>query len=143
MPVALKTPTLEQEKMTLGAACIVLRFLTCPDRQSLRPPGLKALSESACLHRLYDLTWLFRDSEVLQMLNKQERIVAAEFTQLFESLPWRPIEATPHISELSGHDFSVLIPVARRLLPMLESRKRFAGLRRFGRCFREALKWNR
>lgn len=129
--------------MTLGAACIVLRFLTCSDRRSLTPMGLEALSESACLHRLYDLLWFFRDSEGLQMLNKRERIVAAEFTQLFESLPWRPIEATPHISELPGNDFSRLIPVASRLLPMLESSERFAGLRRFGRCFRETLNWNR
>jgi hypothetical protein len=55
------------------------------------------------------------------LLSDEERAALAEFTRVFESLPWRVIEAHPHISELPGDDLSPLLPAGKRLLSLLEA----------------------
>lgn len=115
----------------LRTACVPLRYLIDPERRLRKPQGLESFSESACFHRLYDLCWSFRDLQGLKLLNKREREAAAEFTRLFESLPWQPLADAPHISELPGNDLSPLVPAAERLLPMLKAAERFAWWRRF------------
>ena len=126
--------------MTLLAPCLPLAFLVRPERRAQKPTGMESFSESACFHRLHDLFWTFRDAPAVALLSDDERSVLAEFTRVFESLPWRVIPDHPHISELPGDDLSPLLPSGERLLQMLEARtadsRRFAWLRQLFRAFR-------
>jgi hypothetical protein len=130
--------TTEQQKIALSAPLLPLRFLLLPEHRANKPSGMESFSESACFHRLYDLLWTLREKDVVAILSDEERAALADFTRVFESLPWRVIEASPHISELPDDDLSPLLPTGDKLLRMIEARtegsERFAWLRRlFGR----------
>lgn len=132
--------TSEEQKMTLLAPCLPLAFLVRPERRAQKPTGMESFSESACFHRLHDLVWTFRDAPAVALLDDEEQLVLAEFTRVFESLPWRVITDHPHISELPGDDLSPLLPSGERLLQILEARttdsRRFEWLRRLFQRFR-------
>lgn len=123
--------TPEQQKMALAVPCVPLRLLARPDRHAKKANGMESFSDSAYFHRMHDLFWTLREPETAALLSDDERAVLAEFTRAFESLPWRVIEAHPHISELPGDDLSPLVPAGERLLRMLEART--ARAQRFGR----------
>jgi len=57
----------------------------------------------------------------MELLSDEERAALAEFNRVFKSLPWRVIEAHPHISELADDDLSPLMETGQRLLGMLEA----------------------
>jgi len=132
--------TSNQQKTALIAPLLPLRFLVRPERRAKKPTGMESLSESACFHRLHDLLWTLRDADAVALLSEDERAALVEFTRVFQSLPWRVIEAHPHISELPGDDLSPLLPAGERLLGMLEARtassQRFARLRQLSGLFR-------
>ena len=132
--------TPDQQKVVLLPPLLPLRFLVRPEHRAKKPTGMESYSESACFHRLHDLLWTLREPDAVALLSDDERVILAEFTRVFESLPWRLIEAHPHISELPGDDLSPLLPTGARLLQMLEARTarsgRFAWLRRLFRLFR-------
>ena len=114
--------TAEEQKMTLLAPCLPLAFLVRADRRAQKPTGMESFSDSACFHRWHALFWTFRDASAVALLSDPERAVLAEFTRVFESLPWRVIVDHPHISELPDDDLSTLLPSGERLLQLLEAR---------------------
>jgi hypothetical protein len=134
---AMLTP--EEQKMALLAPCLPLAFLVRPERRAQKPTGMEGFSESACFHRLHDLFWTLREAPVFALLSDEERTVLAEFTRVFEMLPWRVVPDHSHISELPGDDLSPLLPSGERLLQMLEARtedsRHFAWLRKLFRAF--------
>ena len=126
--------------MALETPCLTLNFLVQPERRTKKLTGMESFSESACFHRLHDLWWTLGDAEAVALLTDDERAALAEFNRVFKSLPWRVIEAHPHISELPDDDLSPLIPAGEKLLRMLEARTsrhpRFGWLRRLSGLFR-------
>jgi|SRR5688572_2671260 len=126
--------TSDQQERAFLPPLMPLRFLVRPERRAQKPAGMESFSESACFHRLHSLAWTFHDADAAALLSRDERATLEEFTQVFESLPWRVIGAHPHISELPGDDLSPLLPTGERLLQILEARTtrsgRFAWLRR-------------
>jgi hypothetical protein len=132
--------TPDQQKTALLAPCLPLSFLVRPERRAKKPTGMESFSESACFHRLHNLFWTLNDAEAVALLSDDEQAALAEFSRVFESLPWLIIEAHPHISELPSDDLSPLVPAGERLLRMLESRterpRRFAWLRQMVGFFR-------
>ena len=69
-----------------------------------------------------DLFFTLREPEAVAMLTPEEKDYLKEFNAVFESLPWRPIETHPHISEVPDEELSKLVPSAKRLLESLERR---------------------
>jgi hypothetical protein len=69
-----------------------------------------------------DLFFTLREPEAVAMLTAEEKDYLKEFNAIFESLPWRPIETHPHISEVPDEELSKLVPSAKRLLVSLEKR---------------------
>jgi hypothetical protein len=132
--------TPDQQNAAFHIPLLPLGFLVRPQNRATKPTGMESFSESACFHRLHSLCWTLRDPDAVTLLSHDERAAVAEFTQIFESLPWRVIEAHPHISELPGDDLSPLLPSGERLLRMLEARNSrsgpFAWLRRLFEPFR-------
>lgn len=132
--------TPEQQKIALKTPCLTLSFLVQPERRAKKLTGMESCSESACFHRLHDLWWTLGDAETVALLTDDERAALAEFNRVFKSLPWRVIEAHPHISELPDDDLSPLIPAGEELLRMLEARTsrryRFTWLRWLPELFR-------
>src|SRR5512132_966326 len=132
--------TPDQQKTAFRVPLLALGFLVRPEHRARKPTGMESLSESACFHRLHSLLWTLSDPDVLALLSHDERAAVAAFTQVFESLPWRVIEAHPHISELPGDDLSPLLPSGERLLRVLEARTTWSGpfgwLRRLFKPFR-------
>jgi hypothetical protein len=116
--------TPDEQKMTLLAPCLPLRFLVLPEFRSKKPTGMESYSESACFYRLRDLFWTLRDPKATALLNEEEREALREFDSVFNSLPWRVIEAHQHVSELVDDDLTPLLPSATRLLDLLELRAR-------------------
>jgi hypothetical protein len=114
--------TPNQQKTALLAPCLPLSFLVRPEPRAKKPTGMESFSESACFHRLHNLFWTLNDAEAVALLSDDERAALAEFSRVFESLPWRVIVAHPHISELPSDDLSPLVPAGERLLRMLETR---------------------
>jgi hypothetical protein len=78
-----------------------------------------------------DLFWTFREPEAVALLNPEEKGYLSEFSAIYESLPWQPLEAYPHISEVTGDELSRLLPSATRLLDALERRTREPVLKRW------------
>jgi hypothetical protein len=122
--------THNQRETALVAPCLPLKFLVRPERRAKKPSGMESFSESACFFRLHDLLWTLRDAEAVALLSDDERAALEEFNRAFQSLPWRVIEAHPHISELPDDDLSPLLPTGARLLGLLEARA--ARFRRYG-----------
>ena len=132
--------TPEQQKLALETPCLTLRFLVQAERRAKKRTGMESCSESACFHRLHDIFWPLGDAETVALLTDDERAALTEFNRVFTSLPWRVIEAHPHISELPDDDLSPLIPAGERLLRLLEARAsrrhRSGWLRRLPGLFR-------
>src|SRR5262245_25113836 len=127
------TLTSEQKRSALLGPCFPLRFLVRPECRAGPREQMKGFSDSAIFHRWMDLFWTLREPEVVARLTLEEKGHLEEFNATFESLPWRPIESHPHISEVADKDLSKLLPPATRLLESLERRTRPPLLRRLWR----------
>jgi hypothetical protein len=124
----------DEQKQCLRASCMPLAFLVVPERRAQKPSGMEAYSESACFHRLRDCFWCVGEPMMAPFLSAEQSAALAEFERVYQSLPWRVIEAHPHISELPGDDLSPLMPAGERLLRLIEPQthrhSRFHWLRR-------------
>ena len=125
--------TPEQKHAALLGPCFPLRFLVRPEARTAPRQQMEGLSDSAIFHRWMDLFWTLREPEAVALLTPEEQRYLCEFNAVFESLPWRPIESHPHISEVAGEDLSKLLPSATRLLHALERRTRPSVLQRWWR----------
>ena len=112
--------TLDERNKCLGASCIPLAFLVRPERRAQKPSGMEQFSESACFHRLHDLFWCVGEPQMAPFLTPVQERALAEFDRAYGSLPWRVVEAHPHISELPDDDLSPLVSPGRRLLKLIE-----------------------
>src|SRR5262249_8444837 len=132
--------TSEQKEITLRAPCFPLRFLVRPETRAVPREHMEGLSDSAIFHRWMDLFWTLREPEAVTLLTPEEKEYLTEFNAIFESLPWRPIESHPHISDVAYEELSKLLPSATRLLESLERRTTPSVLKRWWRkvlrCFR-------
>src|SRR5262245_53273800 len=77
--------------------------------------SMRAFSNGAFVHRMHDLFFVLRQTEVLERLTEEERKAAAAFEAAWNSLPWTALVTHPHISEVSDAELASLIPSARRL----------------------------
>ncbi len=111
--------TLEQQRSCFVGTCVPLRFLVQPDRRARKVPGMESFSDSACFHRLRDLTWAIASLEMAACLSAEQSAALAEFESVYHSLPWQIIAAYPHISELPSDDLSSLVPAGERLLHLI------------------------
>lgn len=80
-----------------------------------------------------DLFWTLREPEATALLTPEEKKYLAEFNEVYQSLPWRPLDSHPHICELADDHLSRLLPSATRLLESLERRTRIPALQRWWR----------
>jgi hypothetical protein len=104
---------------------------------------MEGFSDSAIFHRWMDLFWTLGDPEAIALLTPEEKEWVTEFNAILKSLPWRPIESHPHISDVPDEELSKLLPVATRLLESLERRTRPSALRCWWRnavCFFKRLR---
>jgi len=76
---------------------------------------MREVSDSAYVHRMFDLVYGLCEPSVLTYLTEDESKAVTEFNDLFDSLPWRPLSAHPHISELPNDDLSLLEAPARKI----------------------------
>lgn len=76
---------------------------------------MKEFSGSAYVFRMFDLLFCLRWPGVSEKLTEKEKKDLASFTTAFDALPWRPLPAHPHISELPDDDFSALFTPAKKL----------------------------
>ncbi len=135
--------TAQQRDTLFRAPCLPLSFLVRPERRAQKPTGMESFSESACFHRLRDLSWTLDAPETLALLSVAEKAAIDEFDRIYGSLPWRVIDDHPHISELPDDDLSPLVPAGEKLLAQLDARlpaRRGDWLRRFVRRAREHAK---
>jgi len=116
------TLTSEQKHIALAAPCIPLRFLVRPECRTGPRQQMAGFSDSAIFHRWMDLFWTLREPEAIALLTAEEKEYLTEFTGVWESLPWRPLESHPHICEVFDEDLAKLLPSATRLLESLERR---------------------
>ena len=135
--------TPDQQDAAFRAPLLPLGFLVRPKHRAKKPTGMEAFSESACFHRLHSLCFFPLRDYAAALLSDDERAAVEEFTQVFESLPWRVIESHPHICELPGDDLSPLLPSGERLLRMLEARSTSSGPLRWLRRLFEPFRVNR
>jgi Transposase zinc-binding domain/Putative transposase len=113
--------------------CFPLRFLVRPESRAAPRQQMEDFSDSAIFHRWMDLFWTLKEQEATDLLTAEEKGHLADFTTAYESLPWRPLESHPHISEVSDDDLSTLVPSATRLLESLERRTRPSAIQRMWR----------
>ena len=125
--------TSEQKHGALLGPCFPLRFLVRPESRTAPRQQMEGFSDAAIFHRWMDLFWTFREPEAVALLTPEESGYLAEFNAAFESLPWRPIESHPHISEVPDADLARLLPSAIPLLKSLERRTRPPVLQRWWR----------
>jgi hypothetical protein len=59
------------------------------------------LSDSAFVHRMFDLFFPLDYASIKSELTESENIDLQHFIDGFRSLDWRPIDSHPHISELA------------------------------------------
>jgi len=111
---------LTYEQMTLRGACFPLEFLVRPETRTRQ--SMEGFSDAAIFHRRMDLLFTLREPEAVALLTPKEKEYLKEFNAVFESLPWRPIESHPHISEVTDEELLKLVPSATRLLESLEKR---------------------
>jgi len=123
--------TSEQKRAALLGPCFPSRFLVRPESRTAPRQQMEGFSDSAIFHRWMDLFWTLREPKVVALLTPEEKGYLSEFNAVFESLPWRPIESHPHISEVAADDLSKLLPSATRLLHSLERRTRPSVLQRW------------
>jgi hypothetical protein len=117
----------ERERNTLLGPCFALRVLVRPECRTGPRQQMQGFSDVAIFHRWMGLFWTLREPEAVALLTAEEMDALREFTAAFESLPWRPIEAHPHISDVVDGDLSGLLSSATRLLESLERRTRRPG----------------
>ena len=134
--------TPEQKHAALLGPCFPLRFLVRPENRTVPRQQMEGFSDSAIFHRWMDLFWTLREPEAVPLLTPEEQGYLCEFNAVFASLPWRPIESHPHISEVAADDLSKLLPSATRLLHSLERRTRPSVLQRLWRRALAFLKIN-
>jgi hypothetical protein len=94
---------------------------------------MEGFSDSAIFHRWMDLFWTLKETEAIALLTPNEKKYLADFNAVYDSLPWRPIESHPHISEVDDEGLSKLLPSATRLLRSIETRTRAPALLRWWR----------
>src|SRR5688572_24928429 len=77
---------------------------------------MKEVSGSAYVFRTFDLVFgVLREPAVIERLTEEERRDLLAFTAAFDRLPWKPLEAHPHISALADDRLDCLVSLARRL----------------------------
>lgn len=113
--------TTDQQQQLLQVSRMSLTYLVDLKRRARKPSGMESFSESACFHRLRDLSWCISHPEMAPFLTVEQAAALAEFECVYHSLPWRVIETHPHISELPDDDLSPLIPTAQRLLKLIDA----------------------
>ena len=123
--------TSDQKRATLVAPCFPLAFLVRPETRTAPREQMAGFSDSAIFHRWMDLFWTLREPEAVALLTPDEKGYLSAFHAVFESLPWRPLETHPHISEVPAGELSRLLPSATRLLDSLERRTRQSVLQRW------------
>jgi hypothetical protein len=100
---------------SLECARLPIRLLLEPKRISSRTQ-MKEVSASAYVFRMFELFFFqLRDPAVIDRFEEEERQDIQAFLRAFDSLPWQPLSAYPHISELEGDDISSLIQPAKKL----------------------------
>jgi hypothetical protein len=130
-------PQVTDYTVGLIAPCASLRLLVPPERLGPKADGWEPFPRSAHFHRIHGLTYhLVRLPEVAPLLGADGRAAVAAFDAAYDALPWRPLASHPHMSELPGDDLSPLFPAGRRLLRVLERRRRRLARRAW---FRRAL----
>lgn len=116
--------TTDQQQQLLRVSCLSLTYLVDLKRRARKPSGMESFSESACFHRLRDLSWCIAQPEMAPFLTAGQSAALAEFERIYHSLPWRVIETHPHISELPDDDLSPLIATGQRLLKLINAATR-------------------
>lgn len=76
---------------------------------------MKEFSDSAYVHRMYDLGFCLQNEELLRRLDPKTRDACAAFQTAWDALPWRPLSFHPHVSELPADNFFALVEPAQRL----------------------------
>ena len=114
--------TSEQKHGALLGPCFPLRFLVRPESRTAPRQQMEGFSDAAIFHRRMDLLFTLRDPEGVALLTPEEKGYLTDFNAVFESLPWRPIQSHPHISEVPDEELAKLVPSATQLLESLERR---------------------
>jgi hypothetical protein len=91
---------------------------------------MAGFSDAAIFHRWMSLAWTLREPEAIALLTSKELRLLAEFNEIYESIPWVPIETHPFISDTSEDELNKLTPIATELLQSLENRRRRTSMRR-------------
>jgi hypothetical protein len=78
------------------------------------------VNNSGAFFRLWDLMSTLREPEVRDLLDESAHETYTRFLQIFDSLPWRPLDGDlSHIEQLDRDDLSVLAEPARQLSKQL------------------------
>jgi hypothetical protein len=112
--------TAEQKRQALLAPCIALRFLLQPETREASRRQMRGISDSAVFYRLHSLVWTLREADVVAILTQDGQTVLAEFTRVFDSLPWQAIPGHAHISGLPDDDLTRLAPAGAQLFDLLQ-----------------------
>jgi hypothetical protein len=100
---------------SIACARLPVRLLLEPERITTRTQ-MKEVSASAYVFRMFELFFSqLRNPAVAERFEEEELQALQEFLRVFDSLPWRPLPAHPHISELNDDDISSLIQPAKKL----------------------------
>jgi hypothetical protein len=116
-----ETMNQEQQYTSLLAPQIPLRFLFNA-RQRVTSMRLFShpVNDSGAFFRLWDLMCTLREPEVLALLDESTRDVYTRFVEMFDTLPWRPLDGEfSHIKQLDKDDLTVLVEPARQLSKQL------------------------
>src|SRR5262249_9829928 len=125
--------TSDQNRAAGVVPCLPLAFLVRPETRTAPREQMAGFSDSAIFHRWMNLFWTLREPEAVALLTPEEKGYLSEFHAVFESLPWRPLESHPHISEVTPDELPRLLPSATRLLDSLERGTRPSFLQRWWR----------
>lgn len=83
---------------------------------------MREFSESAFVHRMFDLFFAMRQDWVIEQLTPLKKTALQSFQTTWESLPWKPLESHPHICEVSDAELKRLVVPAQALDRRLELR---------------------
>jgi hypothetical protein len=114
--------THEQKSAAIAGPCFALRFLVDPDNRHNAREQMIGFSDGAIFHRWMSLAWTLREPAAIALLTSNELKLLAEFNDIYESIPWVPIENYPFICDTSDDELNRLIPIAKQLLESLENR---------------------
>jgi len=111
--------SLQQRKFYFVLCCWSLAYLVDPERRARKMSGMESFPESACFHRLRDLSWPSEHAQMAPFLTPEQSAALSEFEQVYHSLPWCVLADHPHISALPDDDLSPLMPAGKRLFELM------------------------